>query len=373
MEFPKKITAIQTAIITASSIIGTGMLTIARRAVEFGDTSGPLLTIFGTLVAFIAVWIICQLGKKFSGKSIFQYSEEIIGKWLARFFSVLIIWYLVVLTAFNAREFGEVVKTTVLHETPLEVMVLATLVLVAISVRNNITTFAYIHHFYFPLIFAPALLISIFSLKHANVLYLQPVMGNAPTNPMAGILLVAAMFQLSFILTIVIPAMRETQQALKAATWGVIFSGGLYLIIVIANLAVFGSEEIKGLMWPMLELTRITTLPGEILQRLDAAFLAVWVTAVYTTIFSSYFLCIYAIKQVFHFKDHKMFSFLILPFVFFISSIPRNVLEMYDIIRVVEMVGLVITFGYPCLLLVIVWVRKRKRKKGIERSLDQHG
>jgi spore germination protein len=266
-----------------------------------------------------------------------------------------------------------VVRTTVLSETPLEVTTLAILIIVALSVRNNITTFAYIHHFYFPLILAPALFISFASLKHANVLYLQPIIGNTPTNPMIGILLVAAMFQMSFILTIVIPAMRETHQALKAATWGIIMGGGLYLIIVIATVAVFGSEEIKTLLWPTIELTRITALPGEILQRLDAAFLAVWVTAVYTTIFSSYFLCIYGIKQLFRFRDHKMFSFLLLPFIFIISSLPRNIVEVYELIKVVAMAGLIITLGYPCLLLVIAWVRKRKREKGIGGSVDQYG
>ncbi|MFC0560183.1 Ger(x)C family spore germination protein [Halalkalibacter alkalisediminis] len=80
MEFPKKITTIQTAIITASSIIGTALMTVAREIVEEVNTMAPLIIIGGVLVALFAVWIICQLGKSYSGKSIFQYSELIIGK-----------------------------------------------------------------------------------------------------------------------------------------------------------------------------------------------------------------------------------------------------------------------------------------------------
>lgn len=74
-----------------------------------------------------------------------------------------------------------------------------------------------------------------------------------------------------------------------------------------------GAEETKQLIWPTLKLAKMTSLPGQILERLDAAFLAVWVTAVFTTLFSSYFLTIHATSELFGFRDHKMFSILFLP------------------------------------------------------------
>jgi spore germination protein len=373
MEYPKKITTIQTAIITASTIIGVGLLAVPRLTVESGNTGAPLITLLGTLLAYSAVLLICILGLRFPKKSIIQYSEEIIGKWLARFFTVLIICYFAALSSFTAREFGEVVVASVLPETPLEVTVIVMLALAALSTRNNIITFAYIHHFYFPLILAPAIIISVFSLKNANLLHLQPFTGNQPTDMVVGLLTVAALFQGSFILTFVLPAMRETKKAIKASTWGIIISGGLYLIIVIANVAVFGSEEIKNLVWPTLELAKVTSLPGEVLERLDAAFLAVWVTAVFTTLFSTYFLTIYALKQLFRLLDHKILSFLILPFIFIIAMLPSNILEFYNIVGIFGPLGLLITLGYPGLLLATAFLRKIKGKQDAGRSVDLNG
>ncbi|ARK30925.1 GerAB/ArcD/ProY family transporter [Halalkalibacter krulwichiae] len=373
MEYPKKITAIQTAIIIASSITGTGLMTIAREVTEEVDTLAPLLTSTGILIAFLPIWVLSHLGNKYKGKTLFQYSEDIIGKWPARLINTLLIAFFAVAAGFTAREFGAVVRTSVLRETPLEIIVVAILVLVAISCRNNITTFAYIHHFYFPIVFMPVLIITIASLQHSNVLYLQPVLGNNPTNHIKAILLVTAMFQFSFVLTVIMPAMRESRQALKAATWGLALSAGLYLIIVIATLSVFGSEEIKNLIWPTLELTRITTLPGEILQRLDAAYLAVWVTAVYTSLFSSYFIIVYGLKQVCRLKDHKLFSFFILPMVFLISAIPRNVTEVYSFAEYLAITGLFFTIIYPSLLLAIFLIKKTIGKQDHGRSTSSHG
>ncbi|WP_407649410.1 GerAB/ArcD/ProY family transporter [Brevibacillus composti] len=78
-------------------------------------------------------------------------------------------------------------------------------------------------------------------------------------------------------------------KALWASSLAILVSGGLYVLIVIASIAIFGAEETKLLLWPTLELARMTSLPAYILERLDILFLAVWVTAVFTTLFSSYY------------------------------------------------------------------------------------
>src|SRR5690606_29807972 len=149
-----------------------------------------------------------------------------------------------------------------LKQTPLEVTVIIMLLLACVSTRNDMTTFAYIHHFYLPVIVAPALLIIALSLKNAEVLNLQPIWGNEPNGMFTGMLTVAALFQGSFILTMVIPAMRRPDKALKASFWGLFIAGGLYFMIVIATVAVFGSEEIKFLLWPTYELAKMTSLPA---------------------------------------------------------------------------------------------------------------
>lgn len=360
MEYPRQITVIQTTAILISTIIGVGVLPLPRFAVLAADTGAPLVTLLGIVLAFIGLWLIAILGMRFPNQSIIRYSEEILGKWISRIGSVLIIVFFTVLTALTAREFGEVVITSVLRRTPLEVTVIVMLLLATISTRNNITVFAYIHSFYLPLILAPGLLVVALSLKNANVLNLQPIWGNDPSGMLTGVLTVAALFQGSFILTMVIPEMRRPEKAMKASLWGILIAGGYYFLKVVATVAVFGSEEVKLLLWPTLELARTTSLPAAVLERLDAVYLIVWVTAVFTTLFSSYFLTVHAISELFYLRDHKMFSLFILPFIFVIAMLPQNVVQMYQIIEVISRAGLLITIVYPAVLLVVAVVRKKK-------------
>lgn len=367
----RQITVIQAAAVIVSTIIGVGVLALPLFAVRAADSGGPLVTFLAVMLAFFGLLLITWLGIRFPEQTIIQYSEAIIGKWLASIGSLFIIGFFAVLTSLTAREFGEVVVTSVLKSTPVEVTVIVMLLLAAISTRNGITTFAHIHTFYVPFLLIPVLVIVALSLKNAEGINLLPIWGNEPGGMFKGILTIAALFQGSFILTVVIPAMKHPGKAMKASFWGLVIAGGLYVIIVAATISVFGAEEIKQLLWPTLELAKATSLPANVLERLDAAFLAVWVTAVFTTLFSSYFLTIYSMSHLLRLKEHKLFSYFILPFVFVMAMLPKNIIHMYEIIEDVGRIGLIITMVYPGLLLVVSILRKKRGHRVADGKVDQ--
>lgn len=204
MKSSRHITSIQGAAILISTIIGVGVLPLPLFAVRAADTGAPLVTLLAIFLASFGLWLITKLGTRFPNHSLVQYSEIILGKWLSRAGSILIILFFGILTSLAAREFGEVVITSVLKRTPLEVTVIVMLMLAALSARNNFITFTYIHHFYLPVIVFPAILIVALSLKNAQVVYLQPFWGNNPANMFPGVLIVAALFQGSFVYTMVV-------------------------------------------------------------------------------------------------------------------------------------------------------------------------
>ncbi|MGG1550195.1 GerAB/ArcD/ProY family transporter [Paenibacillus ferrarius] len=360
MEHSRQITVIQAAIILISTIIGVGVLALSLFAVRAADSGAPLVTLLGFLLGLLGLWLLTKLGMRFPTQSIIEYSEDLIGKWAARGFSVLIIMFFCLLTALASREFGEVVVTSVLTKTPLEVTVIVMLLLAAISSRVDITTFTYFHHFYFPVIVFPGLLIVVLSLKNAQLINLMPLWGNEPSGLSGGILTMAALFQGSFVMTIVIPAMRRPERAMIAGYIGMAIAGSLYILIVIATVGVFGAEEIKKLVWPTLELAKTTSLPANILERLDGAFLAVWVTAVFTTLLSTYYLAIYFSTQLLRLRDHKMFAFFLIPFIYVIAMLSPNLMQMYEIIQIVGRCGLFFTIAYPFVLFIVAMILKKK-------------
>lgn len=356
----RQVTVMQTSAVIVSTIIGVGVLSLPLFAARAADSAAPIVTLLGISVAFAGIILIACLGMRFPNQSLIQYSETILGRWLAAVGSLLVIAFFAVLTSLTAREFGEVVVTSVLQRTPLEVTVIVMLLLAAVSARNTVTTLSYIHTFYFPFLVVPGLLIAVLSMNNSEAINLQPFIWTEPGKVLKGVMTVAALFQGYFILTVVIPHMRKPKKALKASLWGVAIAGGLYLIIVVAAVSVFGAQEIKKLLWPTLELAKGTSLPANVLERLDAAFLAVWVTAVFTTLLSSYYLTSISLSQLFRLEDHKMFAYILLPFIFLAAMLPQNVVQLYDIIEIAGRFGLVLTIGYPSLLLLIAVIRRKR-------------
>ncbi|MDA8351895.1 MAG: endospore germination permease [Firmicutes bacterium] len=371
MNRPRRITLLQATAVLISTVIGVGVLALPRFTAQSMDTGAPFLTVLGIGVGFVGLGLLTLLGMRFPNQTILEYSETILGKIPGRFGSLIVVLFFALLTALTAREFGQVVVASVLRQTPLEVTVLVMLLLAALPTRNGIDVFAYIHQFYLPFILAPALVIVALSLKNADPLFLQPILGNQPAGMFPGMLTVAALFQGSFVHTLIIPSMRRPQKAWVAALWGLGISGALYVVIAMATLSVFGPELTKQFFWPTLELAKATSLPGAVLERLDAPFLILWVMAVFTTLLSSYYVTAYGMSRLFNLQDHRLFSWFILPFVFVLAMLPGNIHVLYDSIQWVGRAGLVPTILYPLLLLLVAALRGKRGASGGQQTTGQ--
>ncbi len=64
------------------------------------------------------------------------------------------------------------------------------------------------------------------------------------------------MFQGFFIITLLIPHMRQQSKAWVSGLSGLGVAGALYLLIITSTVAVFGAEEVKELLYPTLELAK---------------------------------------------------------------------------------------------------------------------
>jgi spore germination protein len=157
----------------------------------------------------------------------------------------------------------------------------------------------------------------------------------------------------------------------KAGFFGIMMAMFVYTLIVLAGITVFGYEELQRLAWPTLELVKTTQVPGLILERLESAFLAVWVAAVFTTVANGYYVVVFGLRQLFNkgIGFQRIVS-IILGFVMvYVSLLPQNVSEIFEVSSVMGLISLFVNIGIPCLYWLVILLRG----KGIhpkERELD---
>lgn len=367
MNKPKIVTDLQLLMCIATTVIGVGILAFPRITVKYTSTGAPMSTLLGFLLVFLVCVTLAYLGEKYPEKTLFEYSDLLLSKWLGGVLTLAVSIYFIELAALAAREFGEVVITSVLPRTPLEVTVFIMLVLAVISSRSDVAVFTRIITFFMPIVYFPALVIVMLTLKSATFTNIIPVANvfyqTTWAKMLRSSLTVAAVLQNFMIIGLLTPFMYQPKKARKSVSLGIGLAGVLYLILIFATLSVFGFEEINNLLWPTLELAKTAAFPTLFFERLDPIFIAVWVTAVFTAILSSYYIALQGLTHLLRFTNHKALTFLLFPFVFILAMQSSNEVNLYDVIEMVGLIGLPLTVGFPFLLFLIHLIKNFIQKK----------
>ncbi|QSF46085.1 GerAB/ArcD/ProY family transporter [Paenibacillus tianjinensis] len=362
MNTPRQITTLRAAAVISSTIIGVGILSFPRYMAVAGGSSAPFVAFCGIVISFISFWLLASLCRRFPREPLFVFSRRLLGRPLAFVFTLLIFLIFTLLSGLTVRQFGDVATTVLYKKTPIEATIFLMLLICQLSARRSIIKFSYIHFFYLPLIIGPTVLITLISMRNIDWLNLQPVLTMPSVSFWRGAREASYLFQSSFVIILLIPYMQKPKQAVRAGALAIAVAGLLYLLIVIASVGLFGSEETKLLIYPTLESARSAAVGEGFLERLDALFIVLWVISVYTTVYTTYYLAAVLLQNLCNFKDQRSTSTVLLPLVFISAMLPTNVFETYTWSLTLGNVSLMVLTGYAGLLWAMFLFRRIQKK-----------
>ncbi|MDQ0338933.1 spore germination protein [Caldalkalibacillus uzonensis] len=362
------ITPRQSGSLIASTLIGVGILTLPRGMSEAAREAAWLTTILGGLVTLLFMIILTRLSFRFPLKSLASYAPEIlgtkhnpnmIGKVLAAPIIVGFIGYWLFAVAMVVRAFGEVVVSAVLINTPLEVIIISMLLLSYILTWYEVEVVARINELLLPLIVIPSILIILFAVQSFKLEYFLPLWPDVRWQDfLYGVVISAFAYAGYEVITVFGGYTFVTKETLPANVIGFSTPLLIYTAVVVVAVGTFGTEELQVLLWPTFELVKTTEVPGVILERVESAFLGVWVAAVFTSSANLFYATSFlAKKYVARGKTH-VYALIFLPIVYWIASIPENVHTLSDWQTYAGYAGLIVGGGVPILLLIIARIRK---------------
>jgi len=368
----------QTSLIT-STLIGVGVLTLPRTTSAILYEAGWMSPLFGSIVAFVSVWMIAKLSQHFPGMTFIEYSTIVwgakknsrMGKWLSLPWIILYLGFMYLSTAIVSRIFGEVVVTSVLLDTPLEVIIITMFLLAFILSLHDLEVVARINELLLPMILFPLLFIAFASFQKAEWNNLLPLFRASGSSLIKGAYEAIYSFSGYEIMLIFFAYAHENQSKVRAGFYGIAMGMFVYTLIVVAGIVVFGYEELQRVAWPTLELVKTTQVPGLILERLESAFLAVWVTAVFTTVANAYYAVVYGLRQLFNrgLGFQRLISAIMFIPLYYIALWPQNIVEMFRASSYLGIYSLILNLGIPALYLTMLFFRGVGRKQK-ERNAD---
>jgi spore germination protein (amino acid permease) len=344
--------------------IGVGAFTLPRAVAETAGPDGWLATIVGGLIMLLDYYIVSRLIKRYPGDALFEMAVKTFGKVIA-VPVVLIFWaHGVIIIAGTLRIFGEVVKMTLLIRTPIEVILLCTLVPALILVRSGIEPIVRFDEIVFPIIILTLFLIIVFTLPGGDMSNLLPFMKSGPANFWSGVYNTIYSYSGFEFVLLIAPFLKNRSKALKSgiAAFSIVIT--VYTLLVVVCYGRFGIAETKELIWPTLSVIKSVDVPGSFIERLEGVAMTAWVLFAFTTLIAILYSISVIPSRILGHKEFKHFCSLVIPVVYIIAMIPNSVVEVYDFLgKALQYIGLPAVFGVPVLLLIVSAIRRSGARK----------
>ncbi|QGQ45791.1 spore germination protein [Metabacillus sediminilitoris] len=348
-----RITTPQAAVVVINFILGSGILTLPRVSVEKVKTPDVWITvILGGLIAMMAGVIIVKLSQQFPEKTFYQYSGEIVGKWVGGLLSLLIVCYLLITSGFQVRSMVEVTGFYLLEGTPIWASTMPFIWIGLYLIIGGINPIARLFEIILPITVILFLLVAFMSFGIFEMDNLRPVLGLGVIPVLKGIKTTALAYT-GFEIMLFLPAfMKHPNKAVKAVLVGISIPLIFYVITVIMVIGALSVDGVVTRTWPSLDLIRSFEIHGLIFERFESLLLVIWIMQIFSSFTISYYVAALGLAQLFK-KNIQPFMFGLLPVIYFISMIPKNI---NDLFKLGDMVGYIAMylFGLLPLLLLIV-------------------
>ncbi|AMM91468.1 spore gernimation protein [Peribacillus simplex] len=355
-----QITTPQVAVIVINFILGTGLLTLPRAATEKVHTPDIWISvILGGIIAIIAGVIIVKLSQQFPEKTFYQYSNEIVGKWLGRLLSIALIGYFLITCGFQLRSMAEVIKYLLLEGTPTWAISMIFMWVSLYLVIGGINSIARLFEIILPLTVILFLVVAFMSIKIFEIDNLRPVLGEGIIPVLKGVKTTALAFTGPEVMLLLIPFMNQPKKAVKALIVGVLIPLVFYVITVIMVIGALSVEGVVTRTWPTLDLIRSFEISGLIFERFESLLLVVWIMQIFATFTITYYAAALGFAQLSK-KNIHPFMVALLPVLYIISMIPKN---MNDIFKLGDFVGNYALYLFGLLPLLLLIIQKVKGGK----------
>ncbi|WP_071396169.1 GerAB/ArcD/ProY family transporter [Bacillus tuaregi] len=192
---------------------------------------------------------------------------------VAVFFTILYIIYFLYISSRLNRDFAELISTSVLPLTPIEIIVLTVMLVIVYIIYLGIEVLARVSEVFFPYLIGFLFLIIIFLFASGRIHFqnARPILGNGIIPVIKGIFpgLITFPFGELIVFTVVLSSITHFQKAKKATLMAVIMAGLFLAFASFIVLLALGADTMQYSQFPLLSAARKISV-ANFIERTDA-------------------------------------------------------------------------------------------------------
>jgi spore germination protein KB len=334
-----------------------------------------LAILLGMSFGIILFFIYYCLFRKYPNLPLTGYARKIFGNYLGSIIGLLYIMYFLYISSRNLRDFGELLHTSTLRETPLLAIIILFVLIICYLLIQGIEVLGRTAEVMIVILILFGAAGNFFVLISGNIDLnnLRPFLENGWNPVLSTAFWVIAPFPFGemIVFTMLLPYLNQPGSVKKVWLSALISSGLILCSTATLNIAALGVDVLETATFPTLTTIGKVNL-FEFLQRLDAIVVFTMLITVFFKAIIFFYGALIGMADLFKLKNHKQ---LILPIGWMIifwslniaSSFPGHLEEGFRVFRPIH-IYLVIVI--PLLMLIGTMLRNGFKKKAKDKKID---
>jgi len=263
----------------------------------------------------------------YPGKDLFDIFQLVMGKFIGKILSILMIWFFFHDAALIFRVIGDFTNTLVFPDTPVIMPLIFFAMLVIWSLKAGIEVLGRWAEFFAWVVILIVIFVPVLSIPQMDISRLKPIL-NGVTPVLKGAF---ASFTYPFaqivVFTMIFSNISKVKNHKKTFIVSILIGGGLIVLTVLRNLLVLGNDTLYRLYFHSTMAVSLISLG--LLERLEMTVIIVFLVCAFVKVSIATFAVCNGISKVFGFTDYKFIAtpvvFLMLSFSFFVT---KSTMEM---------------------------------------------
>ncbi len=354
-----KISVRQVKILLILQMFNTGILLLPRIASQIAGRDGYILPIIALLFGMAYVYTILGLTTRFRGETFVEFAPKIVPKGIAYSLIVLFALKLLVGAGLELRMFGEMISRVMLPKTPLPVILLAMLLTISYLVKSGIEATARMAEILIYFIFVPLAIVLLFIAAKADYKQLMPFFEAQPLQIGKGAFLISLSFMPIEFMLMLTGLMDQPEKGKRATLIAIVIVSGIEVLVTLLTFVGIGVVESQKQIWPVLTLMQSVQFLGSFVENQQVLMMTCWVFSIFMYVSSGIYTLSLIGGRLFQFKRENVFVLPIIPIIYIVAMLPRNLTQVYNYYRNLQYyVGIWFLLLIPLILLIIAKVKK---------------
>jgi len=291
--------------------------------------------------------VYAYMGLRFPGQNFVQYSISILGKYVGRIVGIMFPIYFLMVTSLLMRSLGALVVNLSLNNTPIEVILAISYILIAYGVRKGIEAIARTCEVLGPIFLLSLVTFFALVIPKVKVNRLKPLFSEGFYPSLTGVPFILSFVGICIIMAMYIPICDRSKNGFSAKFIAVSLGAAMIVLLVCLSINIFGSEQAGNMLNPGIQLARLVSV-GKAVERLEMIWIIVAVAAGVMTSANLIWAFSLGISQIVRLSTYKplVYPAVLIAFILGLTSFDSNfaifdfVLYTYIFIAIFIEVGL---------------------------------